>query len=455
MPFTRRFQILTLVAASIYFYWRGGGGYTALLGASITVNALVSYFALSTTAKVDRKRILLLAGVVFNTLVLCACKYAILIVLTVKDFDKSIEIPTSGLLYMISTTLPIGISFYCFEGISLTVDSVKGKFLSTRIFQHIRNTSLFIAFFPHLISGPILRAADFFPQIGPKKFSDIDWTATVKWITLGYFLKVFVADNLEEYTLSLRFGSKLMEAGTINNIFLLFAFSVQIFADFAGYSYIALGLAQLLGYSIPNNFNAPYISQSLSEFWKRWHISLSQWIRDYLFIPLGGSRCVWYRAAFNLIFVMVLGGFWHGAGWNFGLWGLLHGVGLAVEHLFRSKIKLSDHWLVSFGKMTLTFLFVTATWIMFMLGDITQLEPFFSAFFYDPTKPLDPINTTMLIYFAAPVLFLHLYYWNRENLRIGEAFFARPLVKSTILATMLFLTIFNAGSHNVFIYFKF
>lgn len=455
MPFVRRIQIITLVCASIYFYWRGGGGFTALLGTSIAVNALISYFALKYDASVRTQRLLLLGGVLFNASVLCLIKYASLIVFSLHDLNSAIEIPRRGLVFLLCTTLPIGVSFYSFEGISLTVDSVKGKFQGSALLQHIRNTSLFIAFFPHLVSGPILRAADFFPQIGAKRFRDIDWGTSIKWITLGYFLKIFVADNLAEYTLKFHFFLRMVELGPINNTALLFAYSAQIFADFAGYSYIALGLASLLGYTIPNNFNAPYIAQSLSDFWKRWHISLSQWIRDYLFIPLGGSRCVWYRAVFNLLFVMVLGGLWHGASWNFAIWGLIHGVGLAVEHLVRSKIKLPDHWLLSLARMALTFSFVTTGWIMFMLGNPRDFSLFVNAFFENSKQPLDPILVTMLAYYSLPVLFLHLYYWNRENHNIAEALFAKPFLKAVILAVMLFLTILNPGPHYAFIYFQF
>ncbi len=453
LPFARKLQPLTLIIASFYFYWRGASEVTLLLAVSVVINAAVSH-ALQGRADSRRLRLLLLLGVLFNVGVLFAFKYGALILSTVNATVVRKPLPVELMNLIYSFVLPIGVSFYCFEGISLVVDSSKGRFEKSGLLKHLKNTALFIAFFPHLIAGPILRAADFFPQIRPKYFRDINWQECFEWLVLGYFLKVFVADNLADLTAWLIFPNTL-SAGTTNNIILLMGYSANIFADFAGYSYIALGLAKLLGYSIPNNFNAPYIACSLGEFWKRWHISLSSWIRDYLFFPLGGSRCAWYRAAFNLMLVMLLGGLWHGANWNFAIWGACHGLGLIVEHLIAAKVKLKESTLLSFIKMGITYAFVTLCWIPFLIKETEKMPVFVTSFFFNGHKPIDILRGGIVLFYSIPIILLHMYCWNKEHRGFGQALFEHWLFRAIVMGVMLFLVFINPGPNYVFIYFQF
>jgi alginate O-acetyltransferase complex protein AlgI len=493
LPIFRKFQTFVLIAASLFFYYQGAHGITILLLVSIIVNALIS-FSLTTKSSKTQRGTLLFSGIVFNLAILCFFKYAGLLFSTLVAIKPEISTPPTCLVELLSIGLPLGISFYCFEGISLVVDSARVRILRTSStgdvgallsdkrsgareqngeqhedqnqhdglahlvlkdrLKHLSDTGLFISFFPHLISGPILRAAHFFPQIEPKSFRKIDWNTNFKWLVLGYFLKVFVADNLSEYTLQLT-SPTFQTAGKLNNLVLLIAYSAQIFADFAGYSYIALALAGLLGYSIPNNFNAPYLARSLGEFWNRWHISLSLWMRDYLFIPLGGSRCNPIRASFNLMLVMILGGLWHGAHWNFVLWGAIHGFGLMIEHLLAAGIKLTDSFVLSFSKRLLTFWFVTFAWVTFLIRDTDQMLRFIQHLFSDPSLSLDLSRLILLSFYSIPVLLLHLYQWNKEKASKRFAFVDHNFFKASVLALMIFLIFFNPGPHHAFMYFQF
>lgn len=475
LPIFRKFQTFILIAASLLFYYQGAHGITILLLLSIIVNALIS-FSLITKSSKTRRLTLLATGIVFNLTILCFFKYAGLLYSTIVAIKPETNPPTY-LLELLSIGLPLGISFYCFEGISLVVDSAKARMAKTSDIaehvgflptnekddldfdlkarlKHLRDTGLFIAFFPHLISGPILRAADFFPQIRPKSFREIDWNTNFQWLVLGYFLKVFVADNLSEYTVHLS-SPTFQSSGKLNDLVLLLAYSAQIFADFAGYSYIALALAGLLGYSIINNFNAPYLACSLGEFWQRWHISLSSWMRDYLFIPLGGSRCNPVRASFNLMFVMILGGLWHGADWNFALWGAIHGFGLMIEHLLPARIKQTDNIFLSFSKWLLTFWFVTFAWLAFVIHDTGRMLRFIQHLLTDPSLSLDQSRLILVLFYSIPVVLLHLYQWNKEKPSTRCTFVDHNLFKAFVLAIMIFLIFINPGPHHAFIYFQF
>lgn len=193
--------------------------------------------------------------------------------------------------------------------------------------EHAGRTILFISFFPHLIAGPILKANDFYPQISHKKFNQINWERSFKTLVLGYFFKMVVADNLMDFTSSIIYPEY---QSSLTLLAMLFGYSFQIFADFAGYSLIAIGLAKLFGYNLMENFNFPYISSSFKEFWKRWHISLSTFLMEYLYFPLGGNRKGKVRTYINIMTTMILGGLWHGAAWS-----LPYGVAFTGLHYQR------------------------------------------------------------------------------------------------------------------------
>ena len=353
-----------LVAASFVFYAYNYPLLLLLLLSSIAINIAPTYSLYRNEDPVKRKRIVTF-GVVSNLLVLAFFKYAGLIATSfIGDSGNFAS-------FLISIPLPIGISFFTFQGISLLVDTYRGKDLnmdnmigSKKKFSF--NIAFFIAFFPQLVAGPIVKAHEFLPQIGIKKFQDIAWWAAGKNIIMGYFLKSFIADNMKEFTSWMHFP-EFQTQSSLTLISVLLGYSMQIFADFAGYSLIAIGIARLFGYKLMDNFMFPYISLSFSEFWRRWHISLSSFLRDYLYIPLGGNRKSEIRTYFNLFITMVLGGLWHGAAWSYAIWGLFHGIALAIERFVKHKIFATKNTFLNALYGVFVFIGVTFAWLLFQL----------------------------------------------------------------------------------------
>jgi alginate O-acetyltransferase complex protein AlgI len=303
---TKKMQLITVTIASCIFYAWNHLPLLLLLIFSILVNY---YVVLCINNEHKRGKIYATLGVTINLIVLSIFKYSGLIATSLNIQNGDIG------SFMIAIPLPIGISFYTFQGISLVVDSYRGKVTSsnpqksTDSFIHYFH---YISFFPQLVAGPIVKARTFLPQITKKDFKNIRWDYCFKLITLGYFLKMVVADNLKNYTFWMEYPFFDNKA-TITLFSYLFGYSMQIFADFEGYSLIAIGIAGLFGYHLPKNFNFPYIAKSFSDFWRRWHISLSSFLKEYLYIPLGGNKNGKVRTYFNLFITMFLGGLWHGA----------------------------------------------------------------------------------------------------------------------------------------------
>ena len=289
LPPFRKWQPLVLIAAGLVFYGYDNHYRSLLLISSALINFSASYLCLN--ARDRRLQVLsTTVGVILNLFLLVSFKYGKALALTL-DIQVG---GTSGIGSVIGElTMPIGLSFFTFQGITLLVDALRNKINvqfqgenRSRFWRHGTATFLFIGFLPTLLSGPIMKAHQFMPQIGVKRFKDIDWQLCAKGLILGYFLKMVIADNLKDQTFWLAYPHFIAYSPTNLLIFLL-GYSVQIFADFAGYSLIAIAVARLAGYGLPDNFNFPYISTTFSNFWRRWHISLSTWLRDYLYIPSG------------------------------------------------------------------------------------------------------------------------------------------------------------------------
>jgi alginate O-acetyltransferase complex protein AlgI len=226
--------------------------------------------------------------------------------------------------------LPLGISFHTFQGISYTLDVYQNKIRAVRSFPDF---ALFVAFFPQLVAGPIVRAVDFLPQMAPPPgVSSAQVVEGLHWFLLGLFKKVFLADRLAQFVDQVFANPAGFDA--VSQRWAVLAYAAQIYCDFSGYSDIAIGCAKWFGFELPQNFNFPYLAGSIAEFWKRWHISLSTWMRDYLYIPLGGSRRGAVRTYLNLVATLTLCGLWHGASWNYVLWGFYNGVLLALHRLY-------------------------------------------------------------------------------------------------------------------------
>ncbi|HWB48916.1 MAG TPA: MBOAT family O-acyltransferase [Stellaceae bacterium] len=456
----RRWQVPLLVAASFGFYAYGQPSLLLLLLISAVLSAATSH-AVMISRRQRTKRAWAIAGVAVNLGILGFFKYGGLIE---RSFFAGLVGADSPLGLLLSLPLPIGISFYTFHGISLIVDvsrsrdAVAGRSApppSPR--RHLRNTLLYLTFFPQLVAGPIVKAHQFYPQIAPKRFSAIDWNGAAKALIVGYFLKRVVADNLQNATYLLTYPAYLTQS-SLNLLVLDFGYSMRIFADFAGYSLIAIGLARLLGYELPQNFNFPYVAESFSEFWTRWHMSLSSWLREYLYYPLGGNRRGAGRTYLNLMTVMCLGGLWHGAAWSYALWGACHGLALIIERSMRgSRFYASSLLPVRIARAALVFGVVTLAWIFFRLPRFSEAAGFFLALRDNWRLPFQAGPAVVIGFYSAPVLAYHArYLWRRR--RAIRPRHARPpaapleAVAYGLLASAI---LFNAGPIDAFIYFQF
>jgi D-alanyl-lipoteichoic acid acyltransferase DltB (MBOAT superfamily) len=356
-----------LIALSYVFYGAWDWRFCLLLGGSTLANY---YFGLAVDAQQgsSRKRILALA-VAFNLGLLGVFKYYNFFV---TSFAALFGIAPGSMI--LNIVLPVGISFFTFESIAYATDIYRGKL---RAVQSKVDFALFVAFFPHLVAGPVIRPLDFFPQLKHRlQLTQLDVRWGMREILKGLLKKVVFADNFAPIADSYFMGSQTAPGG-IPAIAGVLAFAFQIYFDFSGYTDIARGCSRLLGYRFPPNFERPYLSPDIADFWHRWHISLSSWLKDYLYIPLGGSRVSFPRILFNLIIVMGLGGIWHGASWNFLIWGLYHGVLLVTHRLWRRALaamkleRLSDSKLLRPLWGLTTFVFVTVGWVFFRAKNFT------------------------------------------------------------------------------------
>ena len=331
-----RKQNLFLLFASYFFYGSWDWRFLSLLLISTTVDYISGIKIQQAASNRVRKRYLWLS-ICTNLGILGTFKYFNFFVDSFRELIAffGYNMPDTPVLHVV---LPVGISFYTFQTMSYTIDIYRGKMQPTRNFPDF---ALFVAFFPQLVAGPIERARNLIPQLQKKRIVTPDMVQKgVLLILIGYFKKVLVADNVALY-INYVFGNfdHLSSGMLIEAIYL---FAIQIYCDFAGYSDIAIGIGYLLGIKLSTNFRQPYLSTSITEFWRRWHITFSTWIRDYIYISLGGNRKGKLRQYLNLFITATLGGLWHGANWSFFIWGGLHGLYLSLEKiiLFRGKRKV-------------------------------------------------------------------------------------------------------------------
>jgi len=436
LPPVRRFQVYLLVLASLFFYGYGQAELLPMLAVAVLGTYLFLILAWRSRA------IWLPVGIAFNLALLAFFKYKFLF------FDPlSISTGFSAADFLLRLPLPIGISFFVFHNISLLVDLTKDD--RTRR-PSLNEAFLYIIFFPQLVSGPITRAEMFLPQIKEKFLSDVDFVAAAKWILTGYFFKLFVANNLNEMTAYMDFP--LYETVRLEDKWLLvFLYSYQIYADFFGYTAIAIGLGLLFGYRLPINFNLPYISASFSEFWTRWHMSLSAWLRTYLYIPLGGNRHGKLRTYLNIMIVMGLGGLWHGAALSYLAWGTMHGTLLVLERVLLGKIDDHSRLAAVARPVRIGFVFfcVSMLWIFFKLPNFDHALAYLSGMFTASAVPGQAkfFNSLALIY-SLPVIIQHL-----APASTLEA--ARRRAEPYLYGLMVALMCVEAGPSTSFIYFQF
>jgi len=474
LPLAWKVKKINLLIASYIFYAAWNPPFILLLWLSTVVDYFVGRALYNQENKYKRK-LLLVVSLIGNLGMLCFFKYGTFLL---ENFTTLVN--TLGINYhpaKPNIILPAGISFYTFTTLCYTIDMYKRK---SKPVRSLLDFSLFVTFFPHLVAGPIVRPPQLVPQF------ETPCTATQKQllqglllITLGLFMKVVLADSMLAPSANTVFNSGAA-LNTLDAWMGVLAFSGQIFFDFAGYSTCAIGVASCLGFVLPENFLYPYAAVGFSDFWRRWHITLSAWLRDYLYIPLGGNRSGKFRTYINLMITMLLGGLWHGANWTFVVWGALHGLYLMVEKFIQDfKIRLNPQpelaaqpAVVVQGFMAprflkkvrssnfllalLTFFLVTITWVFFRAPDFTSAWRILTSMFSQVPNGAKLLNELAIIKVAVIIAGMIGFHWMMRNTRIlNVANKMQWWLLGLIWSVMLILLILSQESSSSFIYFQF
>jgi alginate O-acetyltransferase complex protein AlgI len=448
LPLAWKTKKVNLLLASYIFYAAWNPPFILLLWLSTIIDFFVGK-ALYRQENKYKKKLLLVVSLIGNLGMLCFFKYGTFLLENFVSLCHTIGFdfhPAEP-----NIILPAGISFYTFTTLCYTIDMYKRK---SEPVKSLLDFSLFVTFFPHLVAGPIVRPPQLVPQFEEEhKATQRQFLDGLFLLTLGLFMKVVLADS--------------MLAETANNVFAatetlppldawagVLAFSGQIFFDFAGYSTCAVGVALCLGFVLPQNFNYPYAATGFSDFWRRWHITLSSWLRDYLYIPLGGSHNGIAKMYFALMVTMLLGGLWHGANWTFVVWGGLHGVYLVVEKLVRKDTghgNNSNNYLYAL----LTFFMINITWVFFRSGTFSQAGDLLQSMFgMAGGAPL--LTTLAMIKVAIIIPLMLLFHWLMRNTSVLKESYKLSWISLGIIWAALVLSIvFAQESGSSFIYFQF
>ncbi|RAK62734.1 MBOAT family O-acyltransferase [Hymenobacter edaphi] len=362
-----RFRWIHLLVASCGFYMAFIPVYLLILLFTIAIDYVAGIQI--EQAQGRRRKQFLVLSLVANLGVLAVFKYYNFFIDNVNDLLDSLHITHHALPYL-SIILPIGLSFHTFQAMSYTIEVYRGNFRAER---HLGLYALYVMFYPQLVAGPIERPQNVLPQFHEVKRFDFTQTLIgLQRMLWGIFKKVVVGDVMAEYVNSVYNHYEVHSSWSL--LLATYAFAVQIYCDFSGYSDIALGSAQVMGFRLMENFRMPYFAKSVTEFWRRWHISLSTWLRDYLYISLGGSRLGRWLTYRNLMLTMLLGGLWHGASWNFVIWGFLNGLYLSVEKLLGVRVEATEQlpWWSKLLRIGLTFHLICLTWVFFRAQSFEQ-----------------------------------------------------------------------------------
>lgn len=432
---TKTLRIITVIGFSLYFFYKACGWYVGFILLAAVVDFNLSNLIYNAPSQ-KKKQALLIVSVVLNLGLLAYFKYTNLFLQTLNDIG-------AGQFNLLQLYLPVGISFYTFENLSYTIDVYRGTFKPVRRFI---DYLFFLSFFPKLMMGPIVRASDFIPQI--RKDILLEAGAVTEGLFLiltGLFKKVVISDYLHSNLVKYVFDDPARFTG-LECLFAVYGYALVIYCDFSGYSDMAIGMAKWLGFDINRNFNSPYQSLNITEFWRRWHMSLSSWLRDYLYISLGGNRHGKLRTYMNLMITMLLGGLWHGASWNFLFWGFLHGAALAIHKKWmewRGEVT-STSFISKVITGLLTFHFVCFCWIFFKAESFntawTMLQQI-AGNFYLPGIPAFVTNyyTVLLVMAMGYALHLTPESWSHK---IVETLTPLPWWwKATIAVALIFVVI--------------
>lgn len=468
----RDFASSWLAAASIVFYGYWNPAYVGLLFASIVTNYAFGMWIVKSTIQHSgkRKSYVFIFGISANLILLGYYKYT-------NFFISSFNHLSEYQLSISEIILPLGISFFTFTQIAFLVDTYQGKVKEYNFIHYI----LFVTYFPHLVAGPVLHHKDMMPQFAHRATYLINWQNIATGIllfTLGLCKKVFWADSLAPYANGVFDGVKVgLSSGIIPTIYEAWAgaltYTLQIYFDFSGYTDMALGIALMFNIRLPINFNSPYKATSIIEFWRRWHITLSVFLRDYLYIPLGGNRHGKLRRHLNLLTTMLLGGLWHGAGWTFLIWGGMHGLYLTANHLWRNFAgeRLQNRLFTSIFSITgwaLTFIAVVSAWVMFRAENVAQGTALLKAMYGIANRPIlfnDVLHGQLLtignmsgrglLLLLIPALFWVWLLPNSSKLKFISTNKLLTTIQAVAVIAFLFVAINQFGNYSPFLYFQF
>jgi len=437
-----------LLVASYFFYgWWDWRFLLLMIGST-----LIDYFIAIKIADTEDPRVrkgLLVLSLIINFSILGFFKYF-------NFFADSLAGALSGIgihasLPVLRIILPPGISFYTFQEVAYIVDVYSGKLPASRSFL---DYGLFISLFPHLIAGPIQRPSHLLPQVQkPREWDSEKAFSGLLLILEGLFRKCVIADNCALIA-NAAFGGSFGKPSLPVALLGMYAFAWQIYGDFSGYSSIARGCAQLMGFHFMVNFRQPYFAESIQDFWRRWHISLSTWLRDYLYIPLGGNRHGERKTYRNLMLTMLLGGLWHGANWTFVIWGGLHGSGLSAERKFRNETDARGGVVWKWLRRIFIFHVVCLAWIFFRAQSLSAAWAMLKGFGTWGWRPEFPSAFFFLALFSLPLLLLDLYLESSGDEYLFASASVRPRVAFG-LACALIIAFLGANQANAFIYFQF
>lgn len=458
LPFIWKVKKNILLVASYIFYAAWNPPFILLLWLSTVVDFHVGK-ALYTQNNKHKKRLLLVISLIGNLGMLCFFKYGSFLL---ENFVHLVN--AFGLDYHpapANIILPAGISFYTFTTLCYTIDMYKKE---SKPVKSLLDFSLFVTFFPHLVAGPIVRPEQLVPQFeSPRNTTRKQLFEGLFLLSLGLFMKVVLADSMLAGSANAVFNSH-DALSSLDAWMGVLAFTGQIFFDFAGYSTCAIGAALCMGFILPQNFAFPYAATGFSDFWRRWHITLSSWLRDYLYIPIGGNRNGRMRTYINLMITMLLGGLWHGANWTFVAWGGLHGLYLWVEKFFtdrkkdlgKPKSSSANSGITGFIYALFTFLLVNITWVFFRASTFAGAGKILIAMFSfaDGAKPL--LATLAIIKIAVIVMLTVIVHWLMRNKSTLDVAYKLPWWLTGIgWSLMLILLIWSQESGGSFIYFQF
>jgi alginate O-acetyltransferase complex protein AlgI len=444
MPHPRAWRPFILVASYVFYGWVDWRWVLLLVGSSVVNTVAARVIAQSSSPRIRKHA--LIAAVCFDVGLLCVFKYLGFFVTEVDDFLDSLGLGSPVPLLQI--VLPIGISFFTFQAISYVVDVYRGD---TRA-ASLGDVAILQAFFPHLVAGPIVRANELLPQLRvPRDPRTVLAGPGLFLVASGLVKKTVVADELARRVVDPVFNDPAAHTGA-EVLLAIYGFAAQIYCDFSGYTDMALGLALLLGFVLPQNFNRPYLALSLQDFWRRWHMTLSRWLRDYLYIPLGGNRHGARRTYRNLMLTMLLGGLWHGAAWTFVIWGGIHGTALSVERWARERWK--GFRLPAWLAWLVTFHVVCLAWVFFRSPNLSTAFDMLGQIGASGPSPLVTLPMVFLTVAAIAVQALPSGWW-----RQAEGWLVRQPVAAQGVAFGVLLVVADAavGQQGVapFIYYQF